>query len=327
MRIGIDARLDQTGVGRYTFSLIRELARLDKKNQYVLFLRKETYDTYMLPGPNFEKRLADVAHYTVAEQVKMPGIIRSAKLDLMHFPHFNVPVLSTAPWVVTIHDITHTTRRSLKSTTRDPARFAVKSAGYELALRRAVSGARKVITVSEATKQAVVDYLKTDPAKITVTYEGVDLHTFSEPDKDALQRFGIDNPYFLYVGTAYPHKNLRRLIEAFGIFQSRAGRPHQLVLAGDQEKFGEELRELAQQAGLEGKVVFPGRVSDGELAALYQGALAYTFVSLSEGFGLPGLEAMAQQVPVLAGLLCRSIEREGYRPWPEGLGRGCQAAG
>jgi glycosyltransferase involved in cell wall biosynthesis len=299
MKIGIDARLDQTGIGRYTFSLIRELAAIDQENEYALFLRRETYDSFELPGPNFQKVLADVPHYSAAEQLRLPGLIRRAKLDLVHYPHFNVPVLARVPYVVTIHDLTHTTRRSLESTTRDPAKFALKSAGYELVLRRAVRGARRIIAVSEATKQAITDYLHVDPAKITITYEGVDQAAVSGPDTGALERFGITKPYFLYVGAAYPHKNLLQLIEAFAQLPG----DYQLVLAGDHERFGGSLRNRAGELGVGERVVFPGRVSDAELAALYEDALAYTFVSLSEGFGLPGLEAMAAGVPVVSSNL------------------------
>jgi glycosyltransferase involved in cell wall biosynthesis len=111
-----------------------------------------------------------------------------------------------------------------------------------------------------------------------------------------LERHGLDVPFFLYVGAAYPYKNLKRLITGF----ARAGGGYRLVLAGDHEHFAAGLREHAAALGLGDRVVFTGVVSDAELAALYGAAHAYTFVSLSEGFGLPGLEAMQFGVPVVA---------------------------
>ena len=233
----------------------------------------------------------------------MPMIIREARLDLMHFPHFNVPVLNPTPFVVTIHDLTHTLRRSLGSTTRDPATFRIKTAGYELALRRAVSGSRKVIAVSEATKHSIIRYLGTKPAKIAVTYEGVDSESFAQPDRAVRDKLGLQYPYFLYIGAAYPHKNLYKLLEAFGLLVHRGEKKYQLVLAGDHDVFGPPLQKRAKELGLEKLVVFPGRVTDSEIAGLLEGALAFCFVSLSEGFGLPGLEAMAQGVPVLSSNL------------------------
>ena len=111
-----------------------------------------------------------------------------------------------------------------------------------------------------------------------------------------LDRHGLDAPFFLYVGAAYPYKNLGRRIDAFAGLSG----DYKLVLAGDQEDFGPALEQRAADAGLAERVVFPGRVSDTELAALYGAALAYVFVSLSEGFGLPGLEAMGAGLPVVA---------------------------
>jgi glycosyltransferase involved in cell wall biosynthesis len=126
---------------------------------------------------------------------------------------------------------------------------------------------------------------------VDVTYEAADSPGVVEPDTAVLARHRLDAPFFLYVGSAYPYKNLARLIEAFALVDGR----YRLVLAGDQEDFGAALKERASE-----RVVFTGPVSEPELAALYAGALAYAFVSLSEGFGLPGLEAMAAGVPVVA---------------------------
>jgi glycosyltransferase involved in cell wall biosynthesis len=122
-----------------------------------------------------------------------------------------------------------------------------------------------------------------------MTYEAADAPA-AEPDPGTLERYGIEAPFFLYVGSAYPYKNLARLIEAFSQVEG-----YRLVLAGDFEDFGAALKEHAPE-----RVVFTGPVSESELAGLYAGAFAYAFVSLSEGFGLPGLEAMAAGVPVVA---------------------------
>lgn len=298
MRIGIDARHDQAGPGRYTFSLIRELAAIDRENEYVLFLRPGTYRSFKLPGPNFRKVPADFHWFTVAEQLKLPRLIHEAKLDLVHYPHINAPLLATTPFVVTIHDLNYSHLSMARPGLKSQLKYTLKAAGYAATLQK-LKRARAVITVSEYSKGEIVKELGVDPRKITVTYEGADPAGFGKPDRGALKRFGVTKPYFLYVGSAYPYKNLIKLIEAFGLVSHRGG-DYQLVLAGDHERFGPALQARAAELDLEGKVLFPGRVSDAELAALYEGALAYTFVSVAEGFGLPGLEAMAAGVPVLA---------------------------
>ena len=282
MRIGIDARNDGTGVGRYTFSLVRELAKLDTDNEYTLFLNARRYRSYDPPGPNFRTVEADIPWFGVREQVQLPRLIARERLDLVHFPHLTVPLLLTTPFVVTVHDLNYLDADAT-------ARPAVLRSGYRLELLKA-KRARRLIAVSEHTRGEVVRRLGVDPARIAVTYEAADAPAV-EPDQDTLDRYGIDAPFFLYVGAAYPYKNLARLIEAFALVEG----DYRLVLAGDQEDFGPALKEQASE-----RVIFTGPVSEPELAALYAGALAYAFVSLSEGFGLPGLEAMAAGVPVVA---------------------------
>jgi glycosyltransferase involved in cell wall biosynthesis len=293
VRIGIDARNDRAGIGRYTFSLIRELAQIDRENEYVLFLSRERLASYTTPGPNFRAVEADVPWFTVREQLKLPRLVARERLDLVHYPHLTVPLASRTPFVVTIHDLNYLDRAATFADGGGGSR--VRRAGYRAELAKA-KRARRLIAVSEHTRGAVVCALRVDAAQVAVTYEAADPPGAVEPDASVLERHGLDAPFFLYVGAAYPYKNLGRLIDAF----ARLGGNHKLVLAGDQEDFGPALEQRAADAGLAERVVFPGRVSDTELAALYGAALAYVFVSLSEGFGLPGLEAMSAGLPVVA---------------------------
>jgi len=297
VKIGIDARNDATGVGRYTFSLIRELAKIDRENEYVLFLSRERFAAYPAPGPNFRIVEAGIPWFTLREQVLLPRLIGRERLDLMHYPHVTVPLLATTPFVVTVHDLNYLDAAAISSPSdgRSRVRSAALRAGYRLELAKA-RRARRLIAVSEHTRDTLVRALGVDPARVAVTYEAADAPGAVEPDTAVLERHGLDAPFFLYVGSAYPYKNLARLIEAFAC----VGGEHRLVLAGDHESFGAALTEQAAAAGLAERIVFPGPVSEAELAALYAGALAYVFVSLSEGFGLPGLEAMAAGVPVVA---------------------------
>ncbi len=107
MRIGIDARNDGTGVGRYTFSLVRELARIDRENEYVLFLRRDRFDAFVPPAPNFRAVEADIPWFTLREQLLLPRLVARERLDLVHYPNVTVPLLATTPFVVTIHDLNY----------------------------------------------------------------------------------------------------------------------------------------------------------------------------------------------------------------------------
>jgi glycosyltransferase involved in cell wall biosynthesis len=296
VKIGIDARNDGTGVGRYTFSLVRELAKIDRENEYVLFLNPARFATEPPPGPNFRTVEAGIPWFTVREQVQLPRVVERERLDLMHYTHLTVPVLATTPFVVTVHDLNYLNAAAIAApTARNRVRDAARQAGFRVELMK-VRSARRLIAVSEHTRETIVRRLRVDPAHVAVTYEAADPPGAVEPDTSVLDRHDLKSPFFLYVGAAYPYKNLGRLITAF----ARIGGTRKLVLAGDQEDFGPSLRKHAAAVGLTGRVVFAGRVSDAELAALYDAALAYAFVSLSEGFGLPGLEAMSAGVPVVA---------------------------
>lgn len=172
MRILIDARLygpEHTGIGRYTMNLVEHLAKIDKKNQYVIFLRKDKIDKIFLPE-NFEKVEAEFNHYSFTEQIILPFMISKYKPDLVHFPFFNVPVFYFGKFVVTIHDlIMH--RRDKDATTRAIPVYFIWKLAYHLAFAKAVYGSSKIIVPSNAVKTEVMDFYHINGDKIDVTYE------------------------------------------------------------------------------------------------------------------------------------------------------------
>jgi len=301
MRIGIDLRMDHSGIGRYSLRLAEELVGLGGSEEYVLIAQTKRYRELERLEGRFERRLADIGWYTVSEQVRLPGILRDAKLDLVHFPNFNVPFAHRGPYVVTVHDLIHFLRKDLGTSRSDSAASLWKSLPYRVVLARAVRNADRVIAVSETTKRAIVDRLAVAPTRIDVIYEGVDAELKAQAEEPAAG--GVRAPYFLCVGNAYPHKNLPRLLDAFARLQGDVLGAHQLVLAGNHGVFRSALDDRVRELGLEGRVIFPGRVTDAQLAGLYRHATALVIVSLAEGFGLPGLEAMAMGVPVLASAI------------------------
>src|SRR5579872_178365 len=175
MKIGIDARLwNETGVGRYIRNLVSELAKLDKKNDYVLFLRKKEFDTLPLPQKNFVKVLADLRWHSLDEQLKYPGILYKQKLDLMHFPYFSVPLFYANAYVVTIHDLIINHYPTGEASTLPFFLYKMKYLGYDYVLQKTVRRAKRIIAVSEATKKEILDHLPAKGGKISVIYEGVD---------------------------------------------------------------------------------------------------------------------------------------------------------
>jgi glycosyltransferase involved in cell wall biosynthesis len=303
MRIGIDARFfgpAGKGLGRYTQKLITYLEKIDKQNEYFILLRKNNWDDYQPASRNFQKVLADYRWYTLAEQLGLPPRIARLKLDIMHFTHFNVPWLFRGKFIVTIHDLILTKFPTARATTLGPMWYKIKHAAYQMVIRRAVHKADKIIAVSHFTKQDIINHFGVSGDKIVVTYEAVDPpQKIREGSRDILAKFHIKQPYLLYVGNVYPHKNAEGLLQAF--HEVLNDKPNlSLVMVGREDYFFQRIKKEAEVLGLSPRVVFPGFVTDADLPCLYASASVYVFPSFYEGFGLPALEACSYGTPVAA---------------------------
>ena len=308
MKIGIDARLYGTkhrGLGRYVKHLVDGLALTDSHNQYVIFLTSDNFDEFTIQSPNVKKVLLNARWYSFKEQYLVQWIIKKENLDLMHFPHFNVPFNFTGRYIVTIHDLIIDHFPDSRATTLPHWQYRLKLFLYKGMVRRAVKRAVTIIVPSEFVRQDLANIYHVPLAKIVKIHEGGDLEN-NQP-ATGLDRLKISKPFLLYVGAAYPHKNLERLVKVFQKIEP-VGR-YQLVLAGLEDIF---YRRLATSFKTD-DIILTGYLSDAELAALYQRALIFIFPSLYEGFGLPPLEAQAYGLPVVAAD-CSAL--------PEVLGRG-----
>jgi glycosyltransferase involved in cell wall biosynthesis len=304
MKIGIDCRLwSETGVGRYIRNLIKNLQVVDGKNNYVLFVLSKDYENVKCQMSNVKWKIVetDIKWHSFEEQLEFPIILKRENLDLMHFPYPSIPVFYNRPFIITIHDlIVNHFPTGLASTLPLPI-YYFKLLGYKFILKRAAKNAKKIIAVSNATKNEIIDHLKIDTEKIDVIHEGVD-NKLSGNWKLEIGNWKLKNlpsKFFLYVGNAYPHKNLERLLQALNILISEY--PNiSLICIGKEDYFYKRLSSKVQSMKLSGKVIFLQNVSDEELSNLYQNALALILPSLMEGFGLTVLEAMANKCLVLA---------------------------
>jgi hypothetical protein len=173
MKILIDGRLyglENAGLGRYLINLITELGRLDSKNEYVLLLRKKYFKNLNLPD-NWKKVLADYRHYSFAEQLKIPGIIEKENPDIVHFPHFNVPIFYRGKFIVTIHDLLMHKQIGLEATTLPIFFYMIKRLGYRLVFDSAIKRSVAIITPSESIKKEILNLYKIPADKVHVTYE------------------------------------------------------------------------------------------------------------------------------------------------------------
>lgn len=293
MKIGIDARFwNETGVGRYTRNLVECLGSHTTKNEYVLFLRPQEYKTLSLPGTNFTKVLADIPWHSLKEQILFPRIIEKEHLDLMHFPYFAVPIAYHKPYVVTIHDLILHHFATGEATTLPNSLYLLKLLGYKYVIKRAAQHAKKIITVSGATKQEIVDHLGVTAEKVAITYEGL---SFASSSTSVKNTYG---DYFLHVGNVYPHKNSKRLVDAF--IHAFKDKEVTLIFVGKKDFFMKRLMEFVKKGKSPNKFIFLDSVDDEQLSGLYTHAKAVVIPSLMEGFGLPAIEAMAAGSLVIA---------------------------
>ena len=317
--MGIDCRMlgpQCAGLGRYVEQLVKNLQKIDLANQYILFLHRSNWEQVEATN-NFIKVEANIPWYSWQEQIKFKKIIEREQVDLMHFPHWNVPLFYNQPFVVTIHDLIMYHYPRQEASTHGLVVYWFKDLLHRFVLRHAVKKAKQIIVTSEFTKQDVHQTLGVALEKMVVIYQSpfqianckLQISNQIQNSNDQiLKRFGINKKYVLYVGNAYPHKNLEGLLKAWKVFIEKYGDDYQLVLVGKENYFYQKLLnnptlpspELVPSfiSGRGGNVVFTDFVSDEELVGLYKQAKLYVFPSLYEGFGLPPLEAMTYGVPV-----------------------------
>jgi len=296
-KVVIDARLaglKNAGIGRYIQMLMEHLEQINR------LIDKPINIQTIRTGPR---------HYSLKEQLLFSSILKREHPDLVHFPHFNVPILYNKPFVVTIHDLLWHERIGFSATTLPKWMYLIKYLGYRMVLRHAVLKSKAIIVPSEWVKNKIVERFSEVEGKINVIYEGVsDIFkrslratvgsaAISEIATSSLDKLRAprNDEFIIYTGSLYPHKNVGIILNVLKHFSDL-----KLVVACARSVFWEKFKLEVDRRCLEDRVVLAGFVSDEELVGLYRRAIAFVFPSLSEGFGLPGLEAMAAGCPVIS---------------------------
>lgn len=291
-RIVIDARTLRDGTtGRYIERLLYYLQDLDKENNYIVLIKPKDLESWTAKNPKFQKIACPYKEYTFPEQIGFWRQLKKLKPDLVHFGMTHQPVLYRGKVVTTIHDLT--TPR-FTNPAKNRLVFGFKQLVYRWVIKRVAKKSKMLLTPSKFVKTDVAKYANVNSSKITVTNEAAEKIT--EPS-DPIPKLRTTN-YLLYVGRSTPHKNLQRAVDAFAIVQ-KSHPALKFVLAGKFDANYQLLEDFAEKNAIKG-LVFTGFVSEGQLRWLYENAKAYVFPSLSEGFGLPGLEAMAHGTPVVS---------------------------
>lgn len=279
--ICIDARMwgiKHTGIGRYIENLIENLP-----GEAILIVPPDLKNEPQLA--KFTKYYARFHPYSFLAQLEMFWILSFIRPDLLHVPHFTIPVLWPGKIVVTIHDLIKHLSRGQDTTTHGLPFYWVKYYGYLVIVWLAVHRASHIIVPAKYWKDILIKKYRLNPAKVSVTYEGVSKTFIEQSTKD--YPFVASGSFVVYTGNLYPHKNIPVLIQAMELAKVN------LAIVCARSVFEKRLP-------VSPRVQYLGRLTDEQLVNLYQGAVAFVFPSLIEGFGLPGLEAMATGLPVIA---------------------------
>lgn len=303
MRIAIDIRkINEFGVGTYIWNLVRNISALDHSNEYLLIgSHRNFHELGPLPG-NYKQLYQPDDDSVWRNHCSIPLAIRRMKVDVVHVPHHEPPLVVPANLLVTIHDCVHV---------MFPHEDASKFTNYRTYLRtkKVIQGAKHLVAVSNSTKDDLMNIFNVPETKISVIHNALDerfvfTNTPGE-QKTVLERYQLKDPFILYSGKIRPHKNLHRLIEAFAVLKSELAdddryRNLKLIIIGDELSKHQYLRLTVVRSGVQHDVRFFGFVPYPILRVFYQTAALFAFPSLYEGFGLPPLEAMANRTPVLA---------------------------
>ncbi|MEK7561636.1 MAG: glycosyltransferase family 1 protein [Patescibacteria group bacterium] len=290
-RIVIDARESGTSTGRYVDKLVEYMHKLEPEYEVILLTKTPRVEYLKSVAPGFRVIESNYKEFTFAEQIGLLRQINRLEADLVHFAVAQQPVLYRGKAVTTIHDLT--TAR-FNNQTKNWLVYKFKQLVYKWVIGRVAKKSEALITPSDYVKYDVAQFSGVAPEKITVTHEAADLIT--EPPETVS---GLGNTDFImYVGRPQPHKNLKRLVRAFSTVQLTHPKL-KLALVGKLDDNYLLLKKYARRRDIKG-IVFTDFVTEGQLRWLYENARAYVFPSLSEGFGLPGLEALVHGLPLVS---------------------------
>lgn len=298
MRIAIDytAAVNQSaGIGRFVRGLVRAVAALDDRNEYVLVhaAPNNGCDVEAPTGPNittrelrFRERVMSAIWHRL--RIPLPVDLVTGPVDIFHAPDYVLPPVSSGVTMITVHDLAFLIHPECAD--QNLRLFLEKT------VPRSAARANYIITDSENTRNDVICLLDADPERVFVVPGGVD-PSFVPANEEAVHQvrceYELKLPYVLAVGVIEPRKNFPRLIDAFSRFRVRTGLNYELVIAGGNGWLSDETYREAERSPFANNVRFTGYVPDRHLAALYSGAEVFAYPSLYEGFGLPVLEAMA----------------------------------
>lgn len=292
----------KSGIGWYTFNIIKQL----NNREYNLigegfnFLSRNDVENE-LRDINIETVFCKLIPYGIYKRIwnyipiKYNTLFKS-KSDIYHFFNFIVPPKIDGKVIVTVYDMVY--KKIPETMTKANYKRLNKN------LKRSVDRADIIITISENSKQEIIEYLNVPESKIRIVPPGVDLNVYNKDyavDEMEMikEKYKLPDRYFLYLGTLEPRKNIEAIVEAFALYKKQNNDNIKLVLAGKKGWMYESIFEKIKNNNIENEVVFTDYVDENDKVLIYKMSEVFLFPSLYEGFGMPVLEAMACGVPVI----------------------------
>lgn len=284
-KIGIDARLYyQTGVGVYLRNLLYYLNKINPKDiNFIVYVLKKDLNKISEKYKWLSFRGVNAKWHTFSEQSIFLTELLKDNLDFMHFTYFSYPVFYPKKYISTIHDTTLLNYKTGKASTKSTIVYNFKHSIFKHLFYNQVRRSIKIITPTESVKKQLLKmspYLNNE--KVTTIYEGVTHEYLNIKIKK-----DINNKYFIYIGTFYPHKNVENLLRAYSKVKTNI----KLYLVGPDDFFLKKIETLIGNLDLKKRIKIIRNVSSSQLPNLYANAQALIHPSKSEGFGLPLIEA------------------------------------
>lgn len=297
-RIGIDARLySKTGVGVYMQNLLYHLEKQSPDSvEFFVYVLEEEAEKIRFNSSNFVKRPVPFLWHSFSEQIGFLNTLNHDSLDLMHFTYYSYPVLYRKKFIATLHDTILLEHKTGTASTKNKFIYELKHFVFRYVVQSQLQNAQAIITPTHTVKKNIVRLFgDTFEKKIFPIYEGVNYALLkAQENKNLSTKFS--GSFFIYVGNFYPHKNIEMLVEAF----SRTKTDAKMVLIGPDDYFSKRISSLISDLHQSERIIIFNDVTLENLVYFYKNAKALIHPSLSEGFGLPLIEAAYFGLPVIA---------------------------
>lgn len=309
MKIGIEGqrlfRKKKHGMDMVALELIKNLQLLDHKNEYFIFVKPDEDSSVLKETANFKIVELDGGPYPTWEQIALPKAAKKYGCDILHCTSNTAPFFTNIPLITILHDIIYMESSYLKILSSSATTYQKFGNIYrKLVVPRVVKKSQKVITVSHFEKNRIGDFFgMKGNAKLDAIYNGVSEHFKPITDQKELKRvkdkYQLPDQFFFFLGNTDPKKNTKGTLKAFSDFLKETGSNYKLVMLDyDQEELKKLLIEI-NNPDLINSILLTGYVVNTDLPAIYAQCDVFLYPSLRESFGIPMLEAMSCNIPVI----------------------------